>query len=280
MPRPVQITLPARQTYVNAGFQYHLEGIADVNLLATAVPAIKNPNLANMSPLLANALNANQYYIPWGLSTNTGQDMSQLNPAQLQSFNQVVWNRNVKLTSVENYSALLVTIRGFDTQGQAVSQVLAGPNNGFVVTTTKFAYITWFSCSDPTNAGGADGIDISVGWDFESTFVRLDYFYPSTAFSTSGHKTTVLNELGGTARYTIQATIQKPMITNSAGVPIPNPMPVFWDTLINNSGADGIHSTSDVYAAVKMFGKIWNNVNATNDTTNVTFTVLQQGLRS
>lgn len=277
MPRPVQITLPAKQIYNNAGYVYVLSGEGDVNLLATSTPAIKNPNPVNLSPFFLNPPTPNQYAIPWGLSTETGQDASQLNPVQLQKFNQVVWNRNVAVASAANLSGTTVTVTGIDTQGQAVTETRAGPNATTVYTTANFAYLTSVTCPVSTLV---NTLTISVGYGFESAFIRLDYFYPNASFSVSGYRTTVANVLGGTAKYSVYGSVQKPMVVNNAGIPIPNPMPVFWNLLKNNSvDADFIYASSETYAAVKMTGIIWDGATF-NNTTNVTFTVLQQGLRS
>lgn len=80
--------------------------------------------------------------------------------------------RVVTLTSTGNISAVNFTIVGFDTQGVAVTETRAGPNNNTVSTTAEYACVTSVTVS------AAVGTNTSVGSGSTGTtaWAKLDRY--------------------------------------------------------------------------------------------------------
>lgn len=289
MPRPVQITLPAVDIFDRYGFDstFVLQGLAGTNLLSNIDPtianqgSINNPNPTNYNPFFLNASNPNQYALAVGSSVYLPTDPQIASPSKVDPFTgSMCWNRNLHFRSNLNIGAATLTVQGIDTQGQAVTDTFQAPG-GFAPPYTNesdkvYAYVTSITCSVdiiyPANA-----LTLKVWEYFESAFIRLDYFYSNAAFSVSVNLTTT-DGSAPDADYTVAGTLQKPMIVNNAGIPALNPVPPLWlplDASVDNVSTDSVvYSTSDIYTAVFIYGTLNNEV------TELTFTVLQQGLRS
>ena len=65
--------------------------------------------------------------------------------------------RTITLTSAGNLSAVNFTVTGSDLRGNAISEVIAGPNANTVITTNQFTLVTGVA------ANAAVGADVTVG---------------------------------------------------------------------------------------------------------------------
>lgn len=77
----------------------------------------------------------------------------------------------VSLTSLNNNSALNYTINGFDAQGNAVTEVRAGPNATTVYTTKEYARVTSITVS-----GAADQIQVGINFQGSTVPIPLDQY--------------------------------------------------------------------------------------------------------
>lgn len=287
MPRPIQITIPAVDIWDKGGvdFLYTLSGPLGVNLLSNIDPTINNqgviynPDRANMRPLLPNMTNPNLYSIPIGMSASLPTNPQLANPGLLDPFTgNASWQRNIQLKSNTNYSAVNFTLTGFDTEGQPVTEVMNGPG-GFAppYSNSSAFYFSYLSSITPSaNIPALNPVTLKVFEEFQSAIIPLDYFYSNTSFSV-GVNVFTYDGSPALATYTVYGTIQKPIVINAAGVPVSAPIPPLWiplDASVDNvQTANVVYSTGDVYCAVQIGGELGN------EKTEVTFTVIQQGLR-
>lgn len=105
---------------------------------------------ANIAALQASTAN-----VPLTLTAGTGITTGFAPTGQ--KIYQIDTPRCVSLTSTSNLSAINYLIQGFDYYGQAMSQLLAGPNNN-TVNTTKAFYSVYAVTPSATNSG-----TVSVG---------------------------------------------------------------------------------------------------------------------
>lgn len=79
--------------------------------------------------------------------------------------------RHLSVASTANLSALTFTFTGTDRYGQALTEAIAGPNNGTVKTTRNFKTVTQIAISGA--AGGA--LTVGTADEAETAWVPLDY---------------------------------------------------------------------------------------------------------
>ncbi len=264
MPRPVQLTSPLPTTLIT-GFG----GLADTNLLPTLpsagsyAPFLWNPPVpgtANLgtyaSPITIGRVLANNVNLVANVPTNT--------PVATGS---VSLNRNLIIHSIADLSLGTITLVGKDTQHQVVTETIVAPAAGLNVTSTRnYAYLDSFTCSLDS---AVDNFNLTVGLIFTTVPVRLDYFYPNTAYSVSG-------EVFGTgATYSVFGTIQKVTLISNEGIAYTNPI-LFWKELDATLTAA---TTNIIYSANTVRSSVYLSCTLDDDTSYLSFTVLQQGVR-
>lgn len=104
-------------------------------------------------------------------------------------------NRTVSLTSTGNISGVNVTIAGFDSEGNAVTETIAGPNNNTVFTAVLFNVVT----SVTVNGAVATAMSVGSGTTGRTRWLMNDHF--KTPFHL-----TVAVDVSGTINYTVQDT--------------------------------------------------------------------------
>lgn len=97
----------------------------------------------------------------------------------------------VTLASTANLSAINMTVTGTDANGQAQTEVIAGPNNNTVTTTKYFLTVTSVSAASTI---GAETMD--VGWAAACATPT----YPVNPYANNGPSIGV--DIGGTVTYT------------------------------------------------------------------------------
>lgn len=264
MPRPVQITSPLPTTLIT-GFG----GLANTNILPTLPdagsynPFLWNPPIAGSSnlipvhsPVVIGRVQKNIVNLVNNVPTNT--------PVPTGS---IALNRNLIITSVANVSGGLITLIGRDASLQVVTETLTGPAAGLSVTTAKkYAYLDSFACYTAT---AATNFNLTIGLQFTSCPIRLDWFYPNSSYSVSG------DVIGTGCTYTVFATIQKVTLFSNEGIAYTNPN-IIWkplDATVTAATTDIIYSTSAMRTAVYV------DATLTDATSSLSFTVVQQGVR-
>ncbi len=106
----------------------------------------------------------------------------------------------IGIASSGNLSAVTFTVVGKDTEGRALTEAIAGPNNNTVETTAYFNKVTSVSVSATigTNAIVGTVDEIATG------MVPVNHYTKSTS---------VLVNISGTINYTVQSLLQNPYDT-------------------------------------------------------------------
>lgn len=266
MPRPVQLTSPLPTTLIT-GFG----GLLNTNLLPTIggttgySPFLWNPPVAGGS----NLVPVHSTLVIGKSAQNIKEDdVNNIPQDKLIATGPVVLNRNLIIHSVANVSGGLITLVGRDASHQPVRETLVGPAAGLNVATTKeFAYLDYFACYTTT---AANNFNISIGLTFSTCPINLDYFYSNTSYSVSGQVA------GAGATYTIWGTIQKVTLIDNQGIAYTNPN-IYWKALdATVTGA----TTNIIYSSNQMRSAVYASCVLTDATSSLSFTLVQQGLRS
>lgn len=265
MPRPIQITSPIPSTLLS-GFG----GPANANILPTA------PDAGSYNPFLYNPpVSGSSNLIPVASTLVVGVTMA--NNVVISPYSETIntlvptgpiaLNRNLIISSVADLSAEEITIRGRDASHQILTETLVGPAAAGNVTTTKlYAYLDSFSSSIAT---AENNFEVATGLELKTSPIRMDYFYPNTSYSVSG-------EIFGTgATYTVFSTIQKTTLFNNQGIPYTNPT-LLWTPLDASLTAA---TANVVFSGTTMRASLYLSCTLDDDTSYISFTVLQQGVR-
>jgi len=166
--------------------------------------------------------------------------------------------RRVVITTAANESAKTFTITGTDYNGNAVFEVITGPNISTAVSNIDFKTVTSIAIS----AAAAGAVTVGTNNTASSGWVRFDEYAPSM--------TAIQCTVSGTVTYTVQQTLQDP---NSPTNPV-NPYQVAW---LNSSDAQAISATGNIQTSYQ-YSPTYAKVTITNGTGSVTATFTQFGV--
>ena len=122
-------------------------------------------------------------------------------PAMASARVLLLTGHKLNLASTGNLGGVNFTITGLDQNGNAVSEVIAGPNNNTVTTVNYFMTITKIAVS------GAVGTNVTVG----SSTSAISQTYPTNRYSKANPSATVA--VTGTISYNVDHALGNPQIT-------------------------------------------------------------------
>jgi hypothetical protein len=172
--------------------------------------------------------------------------------------------RTISLTSANNLSAINFTVNGFDYNGVAATQTIAGPNANTVYTTTQFNTVT--SISAPAAVAA---VSAGTGTAASSPWIVLDglrgFFQASLQCVVTG-----------TVTYDVDQTLDAPETyaintSNGATNIINTPTPFNVDASLTAATTNQFFYLTSPVTALKVSTEL-------GSTGSLTFTILQQGV--
>lgn len=186
----------------------------------------------------------------------------------------VAFQRKISIRSTStNLTGKTISLVGRSILNQSVTENVAGSTaNTWVNSAQEYTYLDSVIVDGVTTA---TDLQVKIGLTLTTVPINLDYYFPNTSFS-------VDVQVGGTgATYSVYGTSQKVILINSTGIPYVNPK-INWTILSTVFNAATTNQTYPTEAKPfwGMRQAVYLSATLTDATSFISFTVLQQGLRS